>query len=254
MAVVAVPADARACSCGGPGTWVWPSELKDVPRAVHILVGNARDPTQYRLEDVGPARRDDPIGKALVSAESRVLPRGGPDIVLPPPGTPVPVDTHQVKGSGFKAFEMLPRSPLGARRRFVIRGPVGQRERELLALFETGERLDVPLASPPALVLEKVTPDREDLTSDCDTGSGDAQFRDNSGRVLPTIVGIWSSDSTAGAPEAFAVVTEGRLTLGRPSKCSTFGLGLYRRNPRSFVIRAWSFGGFGAPATITFEL
>jgi hypothetical protein len=62
----------------------------------------------------------------------------------------------------------------------VIRGPVGQKDREVLALFETGERLEAPPAPVPALVLEKVTPGWEAPTWGCETGSGDARFEDGS--------------------------------------------------------------------------
>ncbi len=48
-------------------------------------------------------------------------------------------------------------------------------------------------------------------------------------------------------------MVDGEVALGRRGFCSTSGLELHGRGARTLVLREWSFGGFGPPATVSFE-
>jgi len=234
------PAAARACECSGEGT-VWPSGLQNVARNAHVLLYRLGTRTQHSLLDLGPVP-EHPTLEEITSQREEV--RGG---------TPVQAAQHVMRRTDPIVQELAPAQPLAARHRFAVVEASSPGPR-VLALFETGDDAGPVPPRAPDWVLERlVAPIADPVGASCETGSGDALYRDRSGTPGPMLFGVWKVGDPSTGPSHLALLDQGVVSVGRPKACSNFGLGL---DPGSHQldVREWQGDRFGPSSRIAFEL
>lgn len=234
------PAAAQACECSGEVT-VWPSGVQNVSRSAHVLLYGTGPRTQHSLLDLGPIPEHPTLDEL----------RGRPEKI--PGGTLVQAAQRLLRPADPTIKELAPAQPLAARHRFAVVAAVSSGSR-VLRVFETGDGAAVDAAPAPDWVLERlVAPITDPVGASCETGSGDAIFRERSGRTGPTLFGVWKVGDESTGPSHLAVLDRGLVSVGRRKACSEFGLGL-GPGPHQFEIREWQGDRFGPGSRIAFEI
>jgi hypothetical protein len=168
-------------------------------------------------------------------------------------GTPVQVAQRVLRPTAPTVKELAPAQPLAPRHRFAVMEALSSGSR-VLALFETGDDAGLVAARPPDWVLEQlVAPVTDPVGASCETGSGNAVYRERSGRAGPTLFGVWKVGDPSTGPSHLALLDRGLVGIGRPKACTNFGLGL-GPGPHQLELGEWQGDRFGPRSRIEFEI
>jgi len=168
-------------------------------------------------------------------------------------GMPVQAAQRVLRPTDPMLKELAPAKPLASRHRFAVM-EASSSGSKVLALFETGDDAGLVAARAPDWVLERlVAPITDPAGASCETGSGDAIYRERSGRAGPTLFGVWKVGDPSTGPSHLALLDRGLVSVGRPRACTNFGLGL-AAGPHQLEIGEWEGDRFGPRARIAFEL
>jgi len=219
---------------------VWPSGV-DVSRSAHVLLYGAGSRMQHSLLDLGPIP-EHPTLDELSGRLGKV-----------PGGSPVQAAQRVLRPADPTIKELVPAQPLAGRHRFAVVETFSSGSK-VLRVFETGDAAGVDAARAPDWVLERVVaPITDPVGASCETGSGDAIYRERSGRTGPTLFGMWKVGDRSTGPGHLALLDHGLISVGRRKACNEFGLGL-GPGPLELEIREWQGDRFGPSSRIAFEI
>ena len=241
---------AWACTCvdthGG-----WPTGRKGVPRTVHPLVLDARPGAAYALLDIGPPPEQPdaltPVLRPLDAAER--WDHDGALTRLPEPRTVVSGRLKHLRNQVPRIFEFIPDRLLPARHRFML--VASPEPHSVIAVFETGDGTKDESEPLERLDLEQFTPPSNDSCA----GWWDIVLREVPRRTQPRLLEVLPASPVSGeVPVTLLMSFDGRVSAGRPTACSPWGLRVERTRLRFRVRERRLDGTVGRPVPVALEV